>query len=142
MCAGRGPKNRQAPTVGLSVVVGGRFEVAKIWKIWILARMPTATDVVKKWGETLDQVRAGGTVQVTSHGRLVARILPPPRPTDVKALREALESAALGPDVHWAMLGLRAALEKKGIAIDEPYFLRAAVAVAEGAYESKTRPRG
>lgn len=53
--------------------------------------MPSATEVVRKWGETLSKVAAGEEVEVTQHGRKVAVVKKVPVPMDASRFLELCE---------------------------------------------------
>lgn len=94
----------------------------------------SATEVVKRWGEYLDQVRSGESVTITSHGRPVVRLLPPPREATAAELEAKLASLPHGAAVAAAVEAARAVMAEHDLALDRPYLLRAAAALATGAY--------
>ena len=98
--------------------------------------MPTATELVKNWGQFLDQVRAGTSFGITVHGRQVARLLPPPREANQAELRAYLDSLPHSEAVEAALAAAVAELDRRGLALDAPYQLRAASALATGAYSA------
>lgn len=99
----------------------------------------SATETVKRWGEVLDAVRSGESVTVTSHGRAVARLIPPPREASGAELAGYLASHPHKEAVAAAVGAARTVLGKHGLAIDRPYLLRAAAAISTGAYTIKDR---